>query len=196
MVGGGRAVAAAVLAAAAVCLLVSAAHRGGRVELEESNAERIARLQEEAKAKTIEARISQTASQLERERAVREKNAAEAQATQRNAMRDKREAEGDFSKAKTLASAAARAEQAARLAAHRAKSAAHVLHLKMRVAGLLKSRAEDEEHRAMQAQVCVPRHCSPTRKEGQLGAPGCPTFCYSAQLSLFLARCCPSSCFR
>ena len=141
---------AAVLLAAALCLLVHAAGPGRAVELE-STRERVARLEDEAKAKTIESRIRQTAAKLEQERAEQEKSAAVAEQSRKGAIADKREAEGDFAKARELASAAVREQQQARLERQRAQSAEKVLSLKTRVASLLKGRAEDEDRRARTA---------------------------------------------
>jgi len=142
------------LMAVALCLLLYVAMpRAGveRVALE-STKERIVRLEDEAKAKTIEARIRQTAAQLEDEHAEQEKSAAVAEKSRKGAIDDKHEAEDDFAKAKQLSSSAVREEQQARLERHRAQSAEKVLSLKTRVASLLKSRAQDEDRRASTAQ--------------------------------------------
>jgi hypothetical protein len=152
----GVALSAAAVLVAALCLLVHAAlpgepARGSAVELE-STKQRVARLEDEAKAKTIEARIRQTAAKLEHERAEQEKSAAVAEQSRTGAIADKREAEGDFAKARELASAAVREQQEARLERQRAQSAEKVLSLKTRVASLLKGRAEDEDRRARTAQ--------------------------------------------
>ena len=148
---------APVLLSVGMCLLlyvampVSGTADGGRVALE-STKERIARLEDEAKAKTIEARIRQTAAQLENEHAEQEKSASVADQSRKGAIDDKHEAEDDFAKAKELSSSSVREEQEARLERHRAQSAEKVLSLKTRVASLLKSRAQDEDRRASTAQ--------------------------------------------
>ena len=118
----------------------------------ESTKERVERLEDEAKAKTIESRIRQTAARLERERAEQEKSAAAAERSRKGAIDDKREAEDDFAKARELSSAAVREKQQARLERQRAQSAEEVLSLKTRVASLLKQRATDEDRRAGLAQ--------------------------------------------
>ena len=148
-----RSAPAGLLLAALLCsaLYVAAPRGTGRVALE-STKERVERLEDEAKAKTIEARIRQTAARLEHERAEQEKAAAAAEQSRKGAITDKRDAEDDFAKAKELASAAVREQQQARLERHRAQSAEKVLSLKTRVASLLKERAQDEDRRASVAQ--------------------------------------------
>jgi hypothetical protein len=176
----GVAVAAAAVLLAALCLLVHAAMpgepaRGSVVELESTN-ERVARLEDEAKAKTIEARIRQTAAKLEHERAEQETSAAVAEQSRTGAIADKREAEGDFAKARELASAAVREQQEARLERQRAQSAEKVLSLKTRVASLLKGRAEDEDRRARVAQsevAKVSHACLPVLVRAAVLDAGC-----------------------
>jgi hypothetical protein len=154
---GGHVIGQAVLLMVALGLLVyvtmpSAGAEGEvRVELE-STTERIVRLEDEAKAKTIESRIRQTAAQLEHERAEQEKTKAMAEQSDTGAIDDKHEAEDDFAKARELASSAVNEQQDARLERQRAESAEKVLSLKTRVASLLKGRAEDEERRAKDAE--------------------------------------------
>jgi len=166
MVRGGHALATVAVLATVLCVLVTLhtvgrAEEGGSRVVLESTKERIERLEDEAKAKTIESRIRQTASQLEHERAEQEKAAAVAEQTRNGAINDKREAEDDFAKARALASSAVRDQQQARLERQHAQSAEKVLSLKTRVASLLHERAEDEDRRARVAKAEVDKVRSP-----------------------------------